>query len=380
MARAKKSTPPEEDVITATFGPAEAERVREILAEQEAAEVAPLAECDGNHAAIVTCADPECWQKDNRATVGQAAASLDFEMGVGAAGTDAQGQDTRVPRDVPLPFPRPPFAFEAAMQQIEAKERSSAAAWTRYESAKETASARRKEAEEEDQQLHDLIRETRDRREEAQREGGLLHALVQLEDQPNPEAQKPGCAFERGTGQPCPICRDAKPGDETRDEPENPLHPEHVTAAAIRAASEALRADLVAVDVYLALDELDALDYEDAHELGAWASALHISRTSDSSIVVPVRPALLDQACQAAEPGTDRQGCRVCGTTLVRASGEPYPAGALVGIDCLGAEVEESRPVAKRGAKKSRKKIDHDAIAKEQRMTLAKDDEATAAG
>ena len=288
--------------------------------------------------------------------------------------------DGRVPRDVPLPFPRPPFDLEAAMKQIEAKERSATAAWSAYESANERAKGLKKDAEMEDEQLHYLIRDLRTRREDSQHSAGLLDAVGQVEGKgESVEAQKPGCAYERETGKPCPICRDAKPGDETIDRPENPLYPEHAEAAHIRASSETMRADLAAVNVFLAIDELDALDYEDAHELSAWASALHLSRTSDSSVTVPVRPALLDEACEAAEPGTERQCCRICGTTLLRESGEAYPAGALVGIECLGEmeDVEAARPVAKRGTKKSRKKIDHDAIAEEQRATEAID-EATA--
>ncbi len=291
---------------------------------------------------------------------------------------EAGPETSSAPRDVPLPFPAPPYDYASALHRIALQNREVTAAREDWERAKEDASSCRKTYEREAEKLEKLIAELETQEKDADRQqaaplvGYIAEGAAARAE--NPEAKKPGCLYERETGAPCPICRDRKPGDEGRDEPANPLHPMHGEAARGQAIAEALQAKLREAGVFLDLDEIAAVitSQEDADAIAAWAGAI-VARSSGSSAPSPARPDCLGQPHEAAEPGDERQSCRVCGTLLRDSSdnqldgGTWYPAGALVGTDCEGEpEAEEARPVKKRGSKKGRKKHDPEAVAAEQ--------------
>lgn len=292
------------------------------------------------------------------------------------------------PRDQRLPFPVPPFDFAAALHRIAEQNREVTAAREAWEAAKEEASSCRKAYEREAEELEKLIRELEsqekdaDRRQAAPLVGYIAEGVAAGAE--NAEAKKPGCAFERETGQPCPICRDSKPGHETRDDPVNPLHPMHEQTARERADCEALQAALREDNVFLDFGTIySGMTAEQRGELLGWSDSIPITAG-----LKPSPPAWFHPH-EAAEPGGERQTCRACGCTLWDAAhqltwrgsdrSEPYPVGSLVDNDCEGEpEQEEARPIKKRGSKKGRKKHEPEAVAKEQTAAAEVGEEAGA--
>jgi hypothetical protein len=292
---------------------------------------------------------------------------------------------TDEPKQIPL-FAPPPFDADSALHEIALKNRDMATARAAYEESKGETARLKKEWELEAKSLEDLIMTFEDRRRDADRRGAprLVATLVKgaataaPEDaapQVNPEAVKPGCLFERETGKPCPICRDRKPGLVATDV-RNPMHPDHGYIAGELAKDEAVQRQLLEAGVHLDLQDVEDLSLGDQErdEILAWASAVVLARTADSSVTVPVRPAALGTPHEAAAAEGSSQACRVCGIALWNttdrdeAGQDFYPAGALVGTDCEGEPPqEEARPVAKRGSKKGRKKHEPEKIAAEQR-------------
>ncbi len=117
-----------------------------------------------------------------------------------------------------------------------------------------------------------------------------------------------------------------------------------------------LSESLPAKNFYITEDELASVDRVDLDTLDNWL------QMSDG--VVP--PELLSKAHIAGPVGPEHGAhCRRCCAALgMVTDGETtadYPEDAFVGLECDGIMREEARPIAKRGSKRGRKKVDHDA-------------------
>jgi hypothetical protein len=138
------------------------------------------------------------------------------------------------------------------------------------------------------------------------------------------------------------------------------------TIAGRNAALHKLSSALLGKQCFLEVEELAKLTDEQRGSLQFWAA---------SKKKGPILPEVLATAHVAGyiEPD-DSQRCAKCGLQFPRGEGGFHMVDSLIGpLDCAGANLEESRPISKRGSKKT-KKVDHDAVRSEQ---AAGQDEAT---
>lgn len=104
---------------------------------------------------------------------------------------------------------------------------------------------------------------------------------------------------------------------------------------------QALQHALLAKRCFLTIDMLDSLSDAEREGLAKWARAKG----------GPVWPPVLAKSHVAGEAPDGSIGCRKCG--------QPFPAdsqvGDIAGLDCAGVDLEDARPIAKRGSKKTAK-------------------------
>lgn len=121
---------------------------------------------------------------------------------------------------------------------------------------------------------------------------------------------------------------------------------------------------LLGKQCFLDVVQLATLTDAEREDLAKWAKAKK----------GPVWPPALGRSHVAAAPPADgRQVCRKCGLVL---HGDrdpvdpPFVEGSIIGLDCAGVDLEESRPIAKRGSKKT-KKVDPETERRQQAADAA---------
>ena len=131
-------------------------------------------------------------------------------------------------------------------------------------------------------------------------------------------------------------------------------------AASIAARDSALQAlsfALLGRQCFIEVADLAKLSDQDRGVLHAWATTTKKG---------PILPFVLGSAHVADHLTPEGQCCTKCGYKFPRDKYEtPFLAGSRIGLDCMGANLDEARPIAKRGSKKT-KKVDHDGERAEQ--------------
>lgn len=104
---------------------------------------------------------------------------------------------------------------------------------------------------------------------------------------------------------------------------------------------------LVARQCYATPEQLEPLTREELDTLDHW-----IERPG------PIPPELLaKKAHVAGDAGTDGACCTKCGFVLGCIDDQTdYPAGAFVGFDCVGVDLDDARPTARRNSPKGRRR------------------------
>lgn len=151
------------------------------------------------------------------------------------------------------------------------------------------------------------------------------------------------------------ICRyrDRSRGVKVEQPPLKTLDPAE-SIAARDTALQSLSFALLGRQCFIEVADLATLSDQDRGALQAWAT---------STKKGPVLPMVLATAHVAREDGI---ACRKCGLVFFRGPDDPlFAAQSLHGLDCKGVDLEDARPVKKRGSKKA-KKIDHDAERQQQ--------------
>jgi hypothetical protein len=256
-----------------------------------------------------------------------------------------------------LPFPSPPFNYEGALHEIFEKQQAVAILEGKFNDADERRKKAKAALDEGHSQLSDLIATLQEREQDR------LHEIARREAAAvagHPEdTTLVRCAWELAhPDEQCPVCLDpveaegAGCGDTARD---SSLHVEAVERFIHQRQTSAI-VDRLSEEARLVLTEatVSAWSEEDRSAVFTWAGAPDASP----------RPAILGTAHVAGSStisesaGDTFQCCRECGARLLSyrtgsdEKVEFYPAGTLVGSDCIGAK--EPARYAKRGKKKAK--------------------------
>lgn len=176
----------------------------------------------------------------------------------------------------------------------------------------------------------------------------------------------PACAFTQRTGRPCPVCRPtaAVVASRSADAPAAAAtHPGHDHLASLEDA-RSLETALATAGVYLTPAALVGLDLSATAALEQWLrdrEAIALAQQGDAEVIpLPFLEAFARRAHVAGEADTEAgrgQACTRCGLQLRDdvglAEAGAYPTGAHVGLDCEGAAAEASRPIRRRGSRKT---------------------------
>jgi hypothetical protein len=113
------------------------------------------------------------------------------------------------------------------------------------------------------------------------------------------------------------------------------------------AALQTLSHSLLGKQCFLKVDELRTLTDAEREGLTKWAKAKG----------GPVWPPVLGKSHVAGKPDADgKQVCSKCGLPLRDGTeAMTYVNRSMIGLDCPGVDLEDARPVAKRGSKKTKK-------------------------
>lgn len=239
----------------------------------------------------------------------------------------AAAATTQPPNDRPLPFEPPEFDMEAALVEIANKSRLVAALEADWEGCKEETSQAKKRLERAERELRDFIAEIDDKRRAQER---LLTQpyLAPVDDAPKPR----GCAYERSTGRPCPVCR-VKAGEAAPAVEDVETH--------ARAEAEECGELLQLVNVHIGADVIATWSREEREAVEAYAGAIKAELDGQADAVIPERPAVLGTQHVALEAADGEQRCKVCAAVIAKPEGDDdvlwsYDLGALVGVDCAG--------------------------------------------
>lgn len=105
-------------------------------------------------------------------------------------------------------------------------------------------------------------------------------------------------------------------------------------------ALQTLKVALLGKQCFLKVEQLATLTAAQREDLARWAKAKK----------GPVWPPVLGGSHVAGKPATQGQVCRKCGLVLTPVeSGTPYTEGSIIGLDCPGVDLEDARPLKKRG-------------------------------
>lgn len=141
------------------------------------------------------------------------------------------------------------------------------------------------------------------------------------------------------------------PDDDDEDEAPRSTRPAPMWEEPSPESLQALQRALLEKRCFLTAELLAALTDAEREGLAKWAKAKG----------GPVWPPVLAKSHVAGEAPDGSITCRKCG--------QPFPAdsqvGDIAGLDCAGVDLEDARPIAKRGSKKT-KKVDHDALRDDQ--------------
>lgn len=252
------------------------------------------------------------------------------------------------PQQASLPGTVPPFNFEGAYFEIEAKAVEVDALRSVENEHHETFKESKKAREKAEEVLGKMILEFRRRRRE--------------KDAGGPEAQPPTverCRFEQlNPGVPCPLCTDA-----TWDRSTAPASEEHgVAAKDVLEGRELAQCveRLKLVPIYgISVEYLRSLPMDQRSSIEAWAGDVEDHPDERDRWMEDGLPPGLEGAHKASDASGDgqQQNCTECGLLIGFEGEEPYPAGAFVGTGCKGKERQRypkrgtKKPQAKRGKK-----------------------------
>jgi hypothetical protein len=263
-----------------------------------------------------------------------------------------------------LPFPLPAYNYQGVLASLVDKRHEVAQLEKRVEGRKEALKAAKDELDAANVQLGRMIDQFE------QDEIDRRQALARQEaDSAHGEAapRLVRCTWEQAhPDEDCPMCAD----DKLRPlAPDAALHVEQVDRYLYLQESADIVELVQAAGIRLPQDVVNAWSVEDRAAVKAWAEIENgIGDTPESH----ERPAILGTAHVAADyttseavPGDTYQSCRECGARLLTVKTgsdpedaiekfEPYPAGTLVGTDCIGQKREANHHYPAKD-KKSRK-------------------------
>jgi hypothetical protein len=287
----------------------------------------------------------------------------DEQLPVGEAMTEANArlEKQRAPR---LPFPAPPFNYEGAFHEIVSKRHDVALLEKKYDEKKAAASAAKKDLDEANEQLGQLIEQFEEREEERTYE---LERRQRQADEGHPEGTTlVRCLYEQlHPDDLCPLCT----GDREQVEAflgtaitarDASAHVDQVAAYRTKFDVEETEDALASVIHRIPTATITEWTPDERAAVRVWAFAVVDFENGATTIEPPPLPAVLGRPHRAAAVGDDAkvQSCSACGVVLVQIDENtlPFEENARVGLDCAGAEVEATHHYPERKPKAPAKK------------------------
>lgn len=270
-----------------------------------------------------------------------------FAEAINALDAEKAGDAARPQYQPSIPGILPPFDWRRAQLTTESLEETVASCERTWDAAKKEATEAKKEFDEAVDTLRAHIQAMHRQRVDSEYQDRKPDAQTAPED----VVQAVGCAFERATGKPCPICRNPREGLTPAD---NTI-PAHVAASAVLSQAND---QLEASGLRAVIRELAGVELQEDTVRG-WSAVERAQVLQHLELPIDTeRPPHLGIPHEAAEPAGSKQACRICGAPMpfLPEDDKTWPIGQKVGADCQGdpaADAEPTRTVKPRHAKKT---------------------------